>query len=299
MRQPILDLADIQGDVLEGLQKNYENFIFFKIASPISFKSLAKIWVSRRITTAERVHDQQLESDRRKRRGQKSYESFHGLNLGFTKEALDHLIGAGRPKLDPAFERGADNADAIEALSDPPKSRWLPNFVADRIDGVFLVTGPDLSSVTVHSNELFRLLANSIRVVYSEVGNVRPGAERGHEHFGFLDNISQPGIRGLASGSYPIRNPNEGHPGRDLIWPGEFVFGYPGQHPDDPVKEGPAPSVAAPWMRNGSFMVFRRLEQKVPEFRRFVADRAARLGMDRELLAARMVGRWKSGAPLE
>jgi len=46
-------------------------------------------------------------------------------------------------------------------------------------------------------------------------------------------------------------------------------------------------------------MVFRRLEQKVPEFRKFVAARAARLGMDSELLGARMVGRWKSGAPLE
>jgi len=57
--------------------------------------------------------------------------------------------------------------------------------------------------------------------------------------------------------------------------------------------------MAAPWMRNGSYMVFRRLEQKVPEFHRFVAERAARLGMDPQLLAARIVGRWKSGAPLE
>ena len=57
--------------------------------------------------------------------------------------------------------------------------------------------------------------------------------------------------------------------------------------------------MAAPWLRNGSYMVFRRLEQKVPEFRRFVADRAARLGMDPDLLGARMFGRWKSGAPLE
>src|SRR5260370_41701702 len=46
-------------------------------------------------------------------------------------------------------------------------------------------------------------------------------------------------------------------------------------------------------------MVVRRLEQKVPEFRRFVADRAARLGMEPELLGARLFGRWKSGAPLE
>ncbi len=57
--------------------------------------------------------------------------------------------------------------------------------------------------------------------------------------------------------------------------------------------------MAAPWLRNGSYMVFRRLEQKVPEFRRFVADHAAQLGMEPDLLGARMFGRWKSGAPLE
>jgi Dyp-type peroxidase family len=46
-------------------------------------------------------------------------------------------------------------------------------------------------------------------------------------------------------------------------------------------------------------MVFRRLEQRVPEFRRFVAAQAARHGLGAELLAARVVGRWPSGAPLE
>ena len=153
--------------------------------------------------------------------------------------------------------------------------------------------------MTYLSNELIRSLGSSIKVVYSEIGNTRPGTERGREHFGFLDNISQPRVRGLPSTSYPKSNPDHGRPSGNLIWPGEFVFGYPGQHPDDPVKEGPTPAMAAPWMRNGTYMVFRRLEQKVPEFRRFVQQQAARLGMDRELLAARMVGRWKSGAPLE
>src|SRR5436305_14319817 len=54
----------------------------------------------------------------------------------------------------------------------------------------------------------------------------------------------------------------------------------------------------APWARNGSYMVFRRLKQYVPEFHRFVAAQAARLGISRELLASRMVGRWPSGAPM-
>jgi Dyp-type peroxidase family len=184
-------------------------------------------------------------------------------------------------------------------LNDPPSSTWVKKFVSDRIDGVFLITGPDRPSVTFHSDELLRFLSTSMKVLYSEVGNTRPGAERGHEHFGFLDNISQPGIRGLTPRSDPLRRPDEGLPGQDLIWPGEFVFGCPGQDPEHPTKEGPPPHLAAPWLRNGSYMAFRRLEQKVPEFRRFAAERAARLGMDPQLLAARMVGRWKSGAPLE
>ena len=57
--------------------------------------------------------------------------------------------------------------------------------------------------------------------------------------------------------------------------------------------------VPASWAKNGSYMVFRRLEQRVPEFHRFVAAQAPRIGIYPELLASRMVGRWRSGAPLE
>jgi Dyp-type peroxidase family len=298
MRQATLDLDDIQGDILEGLQKHFENFLFFKITHATSFKDSVKQHVLRRITNARRTHQRQLTIERRGNPGPGPLEGFQGLNVGFTNAGLTQLNSA-RPKLEPAFERGADHQDSSRILNDPLSSTWLQKFVSDRIDGVFLLTGRHRSSVMFHCNELLRFLGNSIKIVYSEMGNTRPGAERGHEHFGFLDGISQPGIRGLTQRSKPISSPDEGLPGQDLLWPGEFVFGYPGQNPKDSVKEGPPPEMAAPWLRNGSHMVFRRLEQKVPEFRRFIAERAARLGMDRELLAARMVGRWKSGAPME
>jgi Dyp-type peroxidase family len=87
-------------------------------------------------------------------------------------------------------------------------------------------------------------------------------------------------------------------PGQDLLWPGEFVLGYPTQDPDDPRKPGPIASLPAPWMRNGSYMAFRRLKQYVPEFHRFVKEGAARFGISADLLASRMVGRWRSGAPM-
>jgi len=299
MKPLVLDLDDIQGDVLEGLQKNVENFLFFKVVNKIYFKDIVRRYISGQITSARQVNDRQTTIEQRKKFGQGRSDRFQGVNLGFSKEGLTQLVATGGLKLDPAFERGADHQGTIEALNDPPRSVWLKKFIADRIDGVFLITGPDQSSVMFHSNELLRLLGASIKVVYSEIGNVRPGAERGHEHFGFLDGVSQPGIRGLTRPSKPISRPDQGLPGQDLVWPGEFVFGYSGQHPEHPTKEGPPPPMAAPWLRNGSYMVFRRLEQKVPEFRKFVAEQAARLGMDRETLAARMIGRWKSGAPLE
>ena len=299
MRKLFLDQEDIQGDILPGLQKDAENFIFFKIIHQSLCKKLIGQYFAGQITTTELARHRQLVIQHRKRLGQRGREPFSGMNLGFTKDGLTQLIGTERTKLEASFENGADHPDTIEALHDPPKSQWLEKFVSNRIDGLFLVTGPDVGSVTSHSGELLRLLGGSIEVVYSEIGNTRRGPERGHEHFGFLDNISQPQVRGLTRRSEPIYPADQGLSGQDLIWPGEFVFGYPGQDSKDPVKPGKPPDMVAPWMHNGSYMVFRRLEQKVPEFSHFVTEQAARLGMDPQLLAARMVGRWRSGAPLE
>jgi Dyp-type peroxidase family len=296
VRSSSLDLDDIQGDVLQGLQKNAECFVFFKIVDAGSFKRLLKQHVTRRITSAWRANYwEQLLTPRSHYGG--STRPVIGLNLGLTRDGLTQLLGAGRPRLDPSFERGADDPATIDRLHDPLASAWLEEFRSDRIDGIFLVTGPREALVEFHRAALLRLLGSSVKVVYCEMGNTRPGGQRGFEHFGYRDGISQPGIRGLTRGA--TSDPDQGLPGQDLIWPGEFVFGYPGQDPSDAVKPGPPPHMAAPWLRNGSYMVFRRLEQKVPEFRRFVREQAARLGMDPELLGARMFGRWKSGAPLE
>jgi deferrochelatase/peroxidase EfeB len=155
---------------------------------------------------------------------------------------------------------------------------------------------PRIVSTTLLGN--CRRSSGTISVVYVELGHVRPGPERGHEHFGFLDGISQPGIRGLTRASR-LQAPDQGLPGQDLIWPGEFVYGYPLQNSTDVTAPGPIAEPPATWARNGSFAVIRRLEQLVPEFRAFIAGEAKRLAIYPELLGARMVGRWQSGAPLE
>ena len=294
---PQLDLDEIQGDVLIGMQKNAELFLFFKIADAARFKALTREYVLGRVTNTRTAQQRDREVYESRRQGAVTSEAWLGLNLGFTKDGLTQLLGPSRPLLDPAFERGANHTDTIAALHDPPLSKWASEFRSDRIDGVLLVAGPDPSFVRYYDNALRERLGPAVKFVYSEMGKVRP--QRGHEHFGFLDGISNPGVRGLTRPSKPIYQPDQGLPGQDLVWLGEFVFGYPGQHPEDPHQEGPPPQMPAPWMRNGSYMVFRRLEQKVPEFWRFVREQAAQLEMDPELLAARMVGRWRSGAPLE
>jgi Dyp-type peroxidase family len=297
---PRLDLNEIQGDLLVGMQKNAELFLFFKIADAARFKAIARGYLVGLLTHGGTVQlRERMVEARRRGGGSGGHKPWLGMNLGFTKDGLTQLLGANRPRMDPAFERGADDAETIAALNDPPPSQWVSGFRSDRVDGVFLIAGPNKSFVTSHGNALRGRLGTAIKTVYSEIGTVRPGREKRHEHFGFLDGISQPGIRGLTPVSRPSSAPDQGLPGQDLIWPGEFILGYPGQDPRDPVKPGPIAPLPAPWAKNGSYMVFRRLEQRVPEFRAFVAAQAAGLGMYPELLAARMVGRWRSGAPLE
>ena len=95
--------------------------------------------------------------------------------------------------------------------------------------------------------------------------------------------------------------------------PGEFVLGYrneygqlserplldPPQDPDrmlPPDRSGGAATSAA----TASYLVFRQLRQDVEGFWDYVARRRAAGGRRRgrrELLAARVVGRWPSGAP--
>lgn len=137
-------------------------------------------------------------------------------------------------------------------------------------------------------------------------GSTRPGDERGHEHFGFKDGISQPSIAGLTSSSK----------GGDVIAAGEFLIGYEdqdgnvsgagGSTPPAPGQPGYDPAVPAtprpplpPWAHNGAFVVYRRLRQDVQGFQAFLAAGAANAGLTAGQLAAKLVGRWPSGAPLE
>ena len=111
-----------------------------------------------------------------------------------------------------------------------------------------------------------------------------PPFDYAHDHFGYRDRLSQPVIEG--SGEQPT--PGSGAP----LKPGEFILGYPDEN-------GPGPALPQPEVlgRNGSYMAYRRLEEHVGRFRQFLQDNS-KTGEEQELLAAKLMGRWRSGAPL-
>lgn len=165
----------------------------------------------------------------------------------------------------------------------------------------------DLLKKRVHDIKTMPTFMNGVDVLGDLVeGRTRLDHQAGHEHFGFKDGVSQPGIRGVTPPDDPIGNPSQGQPGQDLLWPGEFVLGYPTQKPcaksggDGPNPDPGKESASGPsWTRDGSYFVFRRLAQDVPAFQAHVEALAAANGLDPDLMGAKLVGRYKSGCPVE
>jgi len=249
---------------------------------------------------------------------------------------------------DAAFKEGMQ-ARSVQELGDPRDAQegedsesiegnrrnWVFGGPDNEADVVVIVGGDNAAELAAHialieeSIYAGRTLkggqANSgVAIIYKQQGATLPPPLTGHEHFGFLDGVSQPGLRGRVSNDADdfltlrqnINNPEQGKPGQDLLWPGEFVFGYPGQDPnaeevkdegvdslnDEKWQDG-KPSNAPPtqgpvWARDGSYLVIRRLRQDVPGFHRFLEAEAARLGLASDQFGAKLVGRWKSGAPI-
>jgi deferrochelatase/peroxidase EfeB len=111
--------------------------------------------------------------------------------------------------------------------------------------------------------------------------------------FGFLDGVSEPAVKG-----FDDWNPESLYP--NAVDPGIIVTGYEGDPELKTCKR-------EPWAFDGSFLVFRWLSQQVPEFNNYLKRCALHRDGEgneltpekgRDLLGARMVGRWKSGAPI-
>jgi Dyp-type peroxidase family len=104
------------------------------------------------------------------------------------------------------------------------------------------------------------------------------------EHFGFKDGISHPAVEGSGVPGSNSREPP--------LKAGEFFMGYLDETNEFPPM--PQPEILG---RNGSYVVFRKLHQRVAAFRQYLRANASN-SEEEEFLGAKMMGRWKSGAPL-
>jgi Dyp-type peroxidase family len=320
---PALDLDQIQGNVLAPFNKDHQSFIFVRLSDD---QTDARAWLAELLpdvaTTTEVAAFNRLFREINARRGSRHHGergtvestwvcvAFTAAGLGRLGQAVDAFPQAFRDGMAARADQTGDSFGA-NAPAD-----WVFG-QAGTIDGVVIVAADSAEDLNREVAREHRMLArHGASVVFEQRGQARTDLP-GHEHFGFKDGISQPGVRGVTETDDPTFN--QGQPGQDMIWPGEFVLGYPRQKPAPP---GPVPDygqsaepretdvdpeagesdfVGPDWARDGSYLVVRRLRQDVPGFIEAIGRLAAEQtpASNAEKIGAKLVGRYESGAPLE
>jgi Dyp-type peroxidase family len=171
-----------------------------------------------------------------------------------------------------------------EGANHPDK--WVGGLASPELHAIVILFARDGSERERSTAEHAKLVAqcDGVEVLSSLDLEATPPFDYAHDHFGYRDRLSQPVIEG--SGEEPT--PGSGAP----LKAGEFILGYPDE--DGPPANLPQPEVLS---RNGSFMAYRRMEEHVGAFRDFLKANG-QTPEEQELLAAKLMGRFRSGAPL-
>ncbi|OHV31940.1 MULTISPECIES: Dyp-type peroxidase [Pseudofrankia] len=181
------------------------------------------------------------------------------------------------------FRQGmAARATALGDVGESGPEHWETPLGTSAVHVVLLAVAPDAAQL--------QTAIDRVRPAYDRLSGVRAIWRQDcytlpteTEHFGYRDGVSQPAVEGSGiAGSNTLQVP---------LKAGEFVLGYPdelgGVQAPQPAELG----------RNGSYVAIRKLHQRVGAFRRYLRDNAVN-PEDEELLAAKIMGRWRSGAPL-
>lgn len=272
----VLDLDDIQGFVLRGYAMPALRVFVLRIVDPNAGRSLLGALAggdpALRVTSAGPW-------------GEKPPRCF---NVGITFEGLRalHVADVSLRSFPVEFAEGAAaRAARVGDAGASAPERWIGGLGSSDVHLVVTCFAVDAAALEAATVELRSCLASPDGL--QELSHHDGGALPGHvAHFGYRDGFSQPTIEGAPPTHFADRLP--------VAPAGEFLFGYPSQHPgfSYPV---PTPEALG---RNGSFMALRLLEQDVAGFEAFLVDAGRRLGLHPELVAAKLCGRWRNGVPL-
>ena len=208
------------------------------------------------------------------------------LGIAFTYQGLKAL-GLPRVSLDSfpeEFRQGmAARAEILGDLGENVPTNWeYPLGTSDMHVALAIYSSDDNSLGTVlEQARQSHMDLPQVSVVYSMKFSELPG---GRNPFGFKDGLHNPHVEGSSLHIPPGSGPT--------IKAGEFIMGYPDELGQ--IATSPEPEVLR---RNGTFLVFRKFHTKVAAFRNFLRAQASS-PQEEELIAAKMVGRWRSGAPL-
>ncbi len=306
---PLRRDTEIQGDIVAGFKKDHVQFLLLTFGDG----RRARRWLGRlrhRIATTKEVAAFNTDFSRARRNS--CGDDPRTLTavwraVGFTHAGLTSLIG-GAPYDDmpagstpEAFAQGmAARASLLGDVGQNAPSGWL--FGAPHtapIHAVLTVAADRLEDLnTALARERQEAASYQVAVSFEQYGATLEGERSGKEHFGFKDAVSQPAVAGFDEPEPGDPEHQYGKPGTRIVPAGEFVTGHPTDH-----RLGP---FLPDWMANGSFQVVRRLGQDVPGWWAQVADQLKVLKEQgvvpeeagSEWLAARFVGRWRSGAPV-
>lgn len=298
----------IQGNVLAAFNKDFQTLLFLQLPTPEQGRAWLKGVLHRVATTAQvATFNKAFSSALRLSGSDPEHMSAVWVSLSLTApgleilapDAIQQLRG---PDLTREVQLFLDGAAAqAELLGDAGESgpdQWVFGRPDQSIHAVLTVVADRASDLTVEvQRQREHAAQHGLLVVFEQAGATLPGPHRGQEHFGFKDGISQPGVTGFDPPDPDDAEQVEGKPGTDLVAAGEFILGYPGQ--DGRFRQVPE------WLFDGSFLVIRRLAQDVPgwwsqverTYEGLPEEERQRLTPD--ALAARFVGRWRSGTPVD
>jgi deferrochelatase/peroxidase EfeB len=280
MTAPALDYADIQGTILRGYRVDMGRHFILGITNAAAAGALIGGLVDGtgglpRITTAARWRVKP--------------DCF--VNIAFTAAGLAALgvAPAQLATFDVAFQRGATSpttANLVGDVGDSAPSNWIGGLADGQQVHVVLSLWVDDDPAVLEADtaRLRTAFAGCMTELSAHDARALPDNK---VHFGYRDSIAQPTVIGAPPRKHEI--PDDQTP----VATGELLLGYPNQGGGTYTVQ-PAELAA-----NASYAAFRILEQDVAGFEAFLTEYAAKAGIDPEMLAAKVCGRWRNGNPLE
>ncbi|MEA2534279.1 MAG: hypothetical protein QOJ93_2090 [Actinomycetota bacterium] len=281
-----VDLCDIQGNILRPYALKEARFVFVHFDDAAAGREWLGSLVDQ-VTTAEPWPD----------RASKPAT----LNVAFTSSGLRALglsachLGtfsqefqtgmAARPK-----ELGDTGTNCPEC--------WEPWWRDQRVHAMVEVhapTSPEIDALLAPVEDAMHRHGIRIAGKPQEASRLVVNETQVKEHFGFVDGFGQPA---LDIDEYDKPKAGQGTPDGHGAWNpvalGEFILGLPDE--EGVLPEAPQPAELA---ANGTYLVYRKLQQHVGRYREYVRAQAGRLDWTPERVGASLIGRWPDGSPLE